>query len=1436
MDKDTRNLIQRATQDARRLLEREYAEQLEALYDVLPETGHIGSAPGAHLDAEGRFVRERIVAAIGHEQAKVATDKEAIAAYLREASFTTLNRFAALKLMEARRILQECVSKGEQSGGFREFSGLAPGLGDLPDRGYRLYLECLFDEIGVEVGALFDRRHPSSLLWPRRPALLELLEILNRTALAAVWTEDETIGWIYQYFNDDAERKKMRDESAAPRNSRELAVRNQFFTPRYVVQFLTDNTLGRLWYEMRGGQTRITELCKYLIVPSEEHRFERPMKDPRLLKIIDPACGSMHFGLYAFDVLSAIYLEAWHDLPESDLRRDYPELALLQRDLPKLIIEHNIHGIDIDPRATQIAGFALWLRAQRAWAEQNIPSAARPRIEKSNIVCAEPMAGGTEDIREFLDSAFAGRREKPAFQLLLTRIQEAMKLAGEAGSLLKIEDDIVSAIAEAKKLAREGPALKQADFLAAPSAVPAQAEIPLDLTGLTDEEFWDRAEHELLDALAAYSESVTKELHGRLFAEDAARGIGFIHLCREKYDVALMNPPFGDASIPSKPYIEETYGDTKGDVYKAFVECFKSRLIPAGYLGIISSRTGFFLGQSEDWRTRVVLRLFRPIALADLGMGVLDAMVEVAAYVLRSLSVSEARDLTLSLVPFLEKVVRDKQDRFSLPKWQAARGGLKRHQAIAELEHLKTHGFIQRSSGDAIRYSPLWHSVKKVTAPPELVFPPLVCVRALADNDKDSALLQGITNPTDSRVFVADPQEFKKVPSVPFSYWVSTRVRDLFTSLPSAEADERRIALGLSTKYDFRFVRVWWEVDPQNVGRDSMWGNYANGGNFSPFYFSYPAVVLAESGFAQLRAYINAKFPYLGGNTGWILHDENDYRSPAIAWPLRTHAFSPAFLPTNYFFSARTYAALVPQAQIPQFLGLFASNTVDFLLKVSLGRSGHPEFVTNVVRALPIPEILTEELTLGRLAATAWRRKREIGTVDPLSHAFELPALLATSGGATLAERAAAWAARVRTSEEAVAVIQAEIDDLAFRLYGLDAADRAALTSTLATEATGDAEAEAGEDEDTEAATADAPALTADLVAYALGCAFGRWDIRYATGEKPPPPVPDPFDPLPVCPPGMLQGDDGLPMGKDEGRRMKDEGKYPLRVSWDGFMVDDENHPEDVVARVREVLAVIWGDKAESIEVETCQLLGVKALREYLRKSFFADHLKRYSKSRRQAPIYWSLSTASGSYTIWLYYHRLEKDTFYRVRELADEKLRHEERKHFTLQQEAGPNPSTKEAKALAEQAKLVEELREFRAEVARVLPLWNPNLNDGVIINFAPFHRLISHPKWRQDVTACWQKLTAGDHDWAHLAMRLWPGRVIPKFAIDRSLAIAHGLDEAFWEPDPDKEGKYRAKTVPESELDRLIAERTSPAVKSALESLTSAPVAGKARRSRRG
>jgi len=270
--------------------------------------------------------------------------------------------------------------------------------------------------------------------------------------------------------------------------------------------------------------------------------------------------------------------------------------------------------------------------------------ADRPRIAQTNIVCAEPMPGE----RALLDEFVTGLHP-PVLGQLVRMVFDKMQLAGEAGSLLKIEADLADAVAEAKEQWLTRPKAEQLTLW--PEAKrPTVEQLGLfDSSGITDEEFWHHAEARVLDLLQAYARHATNGtgLQRQLFADDAARGFAFIDLCQKRFDVVLMNPPFGDASIPSKGYIEEVYFDTKGDVYKAFVECFQDRLVSRGFLGIISSRAGFFLRQSSDWRERVVLRLYRPLLLADFGQGVLDAMVETAAYVLQTISEEEDRDLTL---------------------------------------------------------------------------------------------------------------------------------------------------------------------------------------------------------------------------------------------------------------------------------------------------------------------------------------------------------------------------------------------------------------------------------------------------------------------------------------------------------------------------------------------------------------------------------------------------------------------------------------------------------------------------------------------------------------------------------------------------------------------------------------------------------------------
>jgi len=786
MDKATRNRIQHATQAARRLLEVEFAAQLEGGFDIRQD-GTVGAEP-RHLaeDPDALRVRAKLVEVVGHHRAPGEKPAEAVKSVLRASAFTTLNRFVALKMLEARKIVQECVSRSMLSSGFNEFQTLAEGLKVQPDAAYRLYLECIFDEIGREVRVLFDRRDPASLLWPRRPALDSLLGILNDADLAGVWAEDETIGWVYQYFNGEDERRQMRAESQAPRNSRELAVRNQFFTPRYVVEFLTDNTLGRTWVEMRQGQTQLMEQCRYLVrraaevflakgevapaedetVPIEQRTVYVPFrakKDPREIRVLDPACGSGHFLLYAFDLLLTIYEEAWTDpdlgpelweavgfaptIPGSEseepvspgsirfikgaqarcfscgwrgpvcdarfilarysadgvagrpmtycsscaaqnsrgislelplesfdlahaLRQGWfahttanifveranvftyqhggpwihaferlqeasrPEaLAKLHHVLPGLILRHNLHGVDIDPRAAQIAAMALWMRAQRAWNDFGSRRADRPLVTRTNIVVAEPMPGEADLRKEFL------ARLNAPIDHLAGRMFAAMELAGEAGTLLRIEDTLRDAIKEAKAAWVVRPKA-QSLFPELERAKAEQIGV-FDPRSVTDAKFWDNAEGKVLAALKQYAEGVQggAGYRRRLFAEDAARGFAFIDVCGKRYDVVLMNPPFGAGSLKAKAMIAQAWPRTKNDLYAAFVERGVGLLPKAGMLGAITSRTGFFLSSFQRWREEVLLQEAPPTVFADLGIGVLDAaMVETAAYCLRRAS------------------------------------------------------------------------------------------------------------------------------------------------------------------------------------------------------------------------------------------------------------------------------------------------------------------------------------------------------------------------------------------------------------------------------------------------------------------------------------------------------------------------------------------------------------------------------------------------------------------------------------------------------------------------------------------------------------------------------------------------------------------------------------------------------------------------------
>ncbi len=655
MDKATRNALRAVITRCRRLLETATQEQLEGSFGIY-RGGRVEDADQmGHLSADDLLHRDQIVAHLHHIEAAGFKPGDAVAQLVREVAYTHLNRLCAFKMMERRKVIKDAVSQGLKSNGFMFYLADHPDDEELwstgkQDLAYEHFVTWLGTTLSAEIGALFSPLDPANQVFPPAHVLQQVLDLINGDELRDVWDQEETIGWIYQYFTPKEQRDKARKESVVPRNSYELAFLNQFYTPHYVVEFLVDNTLGRMWYEMRRGETKLRETCRYLVYrPNEiflagnesatdtegdDHVYvrHRPKRDPRDIAILDPACGSGHFLLYCFDVLSMIYEEAWDD-PDLGhaLRAAYRTIDDLRRALPGLILERNLHGIDIDLRATQIASLALWLRAQTAYQGLGIKREHRPVIVRSNLVCAEPMPGERDMLQEFV----AGLQPRVLGQIVEVAFEE-MRLAGEAGSLLKIEDAIRSAVIKAKRLWEAEPAPAQLSFFPRDQP-PVQGELAFDVAGITDARFWDQAETRILEELQSYAASATNgpEYAQTLFADDAERGFAFIDLCRRKYDVVLMNPPFGAPAKDSKAYIDRTYPRSKNDIYAAFVERGVEWLRWRGMLGAITSRTGFFLTSFRRWREEILLGEARPTAVADLGQGVLDtAMVETAAYCL----------------------------------------------------------------------------------------------------------------------------------------------------------------------------------------------------------------------------------------------------------------------------------------------------------------------------------------------------------------------------------------------------------------------------------------------------------------------------------------------------------------------------------------------------------------------------------------------------------------------------------------------------------------------------------------------------------------------------------------------------------------------------------------------------------------------------------
>ena len=1343
-DDSTRGRLQRFVGSARGILGEEFTRQLQQVYGMDPATGEVADMDALnHLDDRCLETARILRQVMDHYLATETTRGDAariavLDRIVREQAFTILNRLAALRMMEARGILIESVSKGYQSNGFQLYQRMANGaLGDTGET-YDHFLLSLFDLFAVDLPALFDRYAAQSRLFPSESTLHEVLKEINHSDLEHLWAEDETIGWIYQYFNSKEERKAMRDASQAPRNSRELAVRNQFFTPRYVVEFLVDNTLGRLWFNWTGGQTELRDRCKYLLVKLDEKpEPTMPLRDPRTIKLLDPACGSMHFGLYAFDLFLDIYREAWEweqvHGPRSldtdtggspDLKplcQTYVDKDEFLHDVPQLIIEHNIYGVDIDPRAAQIASLALWLRAQRAWHEESVKAKDRPQIGRGHVVAAVAPPAEVDLRQRFMEEL------DPLDAELFEQTLFLLKGLPELGLLLQIEKELPALI---RKVFGEHGSLFREEDLAR----------------------WEKAEARLRMALADFTSASRSNYQGRLFAEDALQGLRVIDICSETFDVALMNPPFGDATQDSRGYIRSRFEAAAKEIANCFVERGAQLTRRTGVVGAITSRFMLANDGMSNWRRKELLDGEWGLQLfADLGYGVLDdAMVEACSYIVGPAH----KDQACLFVNCLDEKNKE--------------------------QHLKA---TINSENHGVETSSRLHPLRTFRNVPDSV----IC-HTLPENLLEASLKLGT---------LIDQGGSAKV--------------------------------GLQTGDNGRFVRAVWEVRPKDIGVNNRWTLFAKGGEYEPYFDDIHLVVLWDDDGHEIKNFTTEE-----GKLRSRPQNLEFFFKEGITYPDRTTSdFSPRHMPNGVVFSSTGFAIFAGNRNSNLgYLGAAYTRPFKILIDAFVGsgdssvsgsaarhyrpgvvnglanllNNASDETVTMVRRCIAIRmhDFSRDETTrffvgfsdisrFGDLKSFARNQflqqlKRSLQLIDT-NHAIE-KLVCATIGASQrdlnldslygvhpaefpkdnipeIAElQRVSNLSEERLIEELTATYGGGRSTVKKAYFG---ARKLELISRLLDTHPSNIVAKFSEMDS--APEYFATRIAQNLCSYVLGLAFGRWTIVQIDPDLTSKMEAKVFEELPIY--------------SDAQSRLNEKNR-------DVCILEHDAHGRSkLLEKINDSLEKLCGQGSEINVEQIAEAIGYQSLVEYFStpNGFFANHLSAYSKSRRKAPIYWPISTSSGSYTLWLYYPNVTGQTLYSaVNDFIEPKLKQVDHDVAVLRTK-GSARSREDEKTFEALQALELELTELRDTLLQIAPTWKPNHDDGVQIIAAPLWRLFRHLPWQRILKETWKKMEKGDYDWAHLAMAYWPDRVREKCRTDKSLAIAHDL-ENLYEPPPEKPG----------------------------------------------
>jgi SAM-dependent methyltransferase len=550
----------------------------------------------SHLDTGQRALRSGLEEAIKAVQTEGQTSAEAAAQYLRECAYTWWNRLVALRAMEARGLMEEAIRVRDAYAGkslrHYRFRSKHPERCEGEDEGLVAFLTECFAEVAQDLPLLFDPSSPLTLIAPSPPCLRTLVLGLSGEAVfeglepldEETFKAPDLLGWVYQYWNAEEKDRVFEAASSERRKieGRDIIPATCIYTEPYMVRFLVENSLGRLWAE-RHPESRLPETWTSSVRQQPDGRaaHERSVED---ISFLDPACGSGHFLLVAFDLLYAMYEE------EGRIREP--------RAICETILEKNLFGIDIDLRSVQLAALGLYLKAK-----EKAPD-FRPR--RMNLVAADVNLPADGQLERFL----ARHPDDRPLAEPLKKVFGALEGVTEIGSLLEIEGSFEEALRKARErdLAKAQLTAEQRQLLLFPGPPqPVQLRLPVGL------ESWDAWKRRTIDRLRAHfeEEAQLQDLSEALFGAQAEKGLGLIDLLSRRYDVVATNPPYmGSKNMGDrlKAYVARHYPSGKRDLFAAFILRCLCLGREGGRVAMVTQQTWLFLRSYAAMRKGILKR------------------------------------------------------------------------------------------------------------------------------------------------------------------------------------------------------------------------------------------------------------------------------------------------------------------------------------------------------------------------------------------------------------------------------------------------------------------------------------------------------------------------------------------------------------------------------------------------------------------------------------------------------------------------------------------------------------------------------------------------------------------------------------------------------------------------------------------------------------